>query len=44
MKILIVGVGKIGSTLLSGLVSEGHDVVAIDSSAVVSRYPYHLPR
>ncbi|MBR6530185.1 MAG: Trk system potassium transporter TrkA [Clostridia bacterium] len=35
MKILIVGVGKIGSTLLSGLVSEGHDVVAIDSSAVV---------
>ena len=31
MKILIVGCGKIGSTLLSSFVSEGHDVVAIDT-------------
>lgn len=35
MKILIVGIGKIGSTLLASLVSEGHDIVAIDASASV---------
>ncbi len=32
MKIIIVGCGKIGTTLLSSLVAEGHDVVAVDSS------------
>ncbi len=32
MKIIIVGCGKIGTTLLSSLASEGHDVVAVDSS------------
>lgn len=32
MKIIIVGCGKIGTTLLSSLVSEGHEVVAVDSS------------
>ncbi len=30
MKIIIVGCGKIGTTILSSLVSEGHDVVAVD--------------
>ncbi len=31
MKILIVGCGKIGTAMLSNLVSEGHEIVAIDS-------------
>ncbi len=35
MKILIVGCGKIGGTLLSSLVNEGHDIVAIDSNPAV---------
>ncbi len=35
MKIIIVGCGKIGGTLLSSLVAEGHDIVAIDTSASV---------
>ena len=30
MKIIICGCGKIGSTLLSALVAEGHDLVALD--------------
>lgn len=30
MKIVIVGCGKIGTTVLSSLVAEGHDIVAID--------------
>lgn len=30
MKIIICGCGKIGSTILASLVSEGHDVVALD--------------
>ena len=33
MKIVIVGCGRIGTTILASLVSEGHDVVAIDISA-----------
>ena len=32
MKIIVVGCGKIGSVIISSLVSEGHDVVAIDSN------------
>lgn len=32
MKILIIGCGKIGSTILASLVSEGHDVVAVDNN------------
>ncbi len=32
MKIIIVGCGKIGTTMLASLVSEGHEVVAIDST------------
>lgn len=32
MKIIINGCGKIGKTILSNLVSEGHDVVAIDNN------------
>ncbi|MBR4940554.1 MAG: NAD-binding protein, partial [Clostridia bacterium] len=30
MKIIIVGCGKIGRTIISSLVAEGHDLVAID--------------
>lgn len=32
MRIIIVGCGKIGTTIISSLVSEGHDVVAVDSN------------
>ncbi len=31
MNIIVVGAGKIGTTLISNLVSEGHDVIAIDN-------------
>lgn len=38
MKIIIGGCGKIGETLLAALVSEGHDVVALDNNpAVISQ-------
>ena len=30
MNIIVVGCGKIGTTLVSSFVSEGHDVIAID--------------
>ena len=33
MKIVIIGCGKIGATILESLVNEGHDIVAIDSSS-----------
>lgn len=32
MKIIIVGCGKIGTTIIESLVGEGHDVVAIDAN------------
>lgn len=32
MKIIVVGCGEIGVTILSGLVAEGHDVVAMDEN------------
>lgn len=32
MNIIIIGCGKIGSNLLASLVSEGHDVVALDNN------------
>ncbi len=32
MKVIVVGCGKIGIHIISSLVSEGHDVVAVDSS------------
>ena len=32
MKIIIVGCGKIGTTILSSLLAEGHDIVAVDSN------------
>ena len=32
MNIIVVGCGKIGSALVKSLVSEGHDVVAVDSN------------
>ena len=35
MKIIIAGCGKIGGTILASLVSEGHDIVAIDSDSAV---------
>ncbi len=31
MKIIVVGCGKIGTTIVESLVAEGHDIVAIDS-------------
>lgn len=33
MKIILVGCGTIGATIISSLVSEGHDIVAIDNDA-----------
>ncbi len=35
MNVIVVGLGKIGTTILASLVSEGHDVVAIDSDPKV---------
>lgn len=35
MNIIIVGCGKIGSTILSSLLAEGHDIVAVDSDPEV---------
>lgn len=35
MNIVIVGCGKIGTTILASLVAEGHDVIAIDSNPKV---------
>lgn len=35
MKILVVGCGKIGTTIVESLVSEGHDVTAIDRDPAV---------
>ncbi len=35
MKIIIVGCGKIGTTILSSLLTEGHDIVAVDSDPEV---------
>ncbi len=33
MKIIVIGCGKIGTTILASLVSEGHEVVAVDGDA-----------
>ena len=35
MKIIIVGCGKIGVSIIESLVGEGSDVVAVDSSPSV---------
>ena len=35
MKIIVVGCGKIGNSILASLVNEGHDVVAVDVSQSV---------
>ena len=35
MKIIIVGCGKIGTTIISSLLREGHDIVAVDSDPAV---------
>ena len=32
MKIIIIGCGKIGTTILSSLLQEGHDIVAVDTN------------
>lgn len=34
MKIIVAGCGKIGSAIISSLVAEGHDVVAIDNNDI----------
>ena len=36
MKIIVVGCGKIGATIVESLVAEGHDITAIDNNAVVA--------
>ncbi|MBR5279569.1 MAG: Trk system potassium transporter TrkA [Clostridia bacterium] len=33
MRVIVVGLGKIGTTIVGSLVSEGHDVVAVDRDA-----------
>lgn len=33
MKIIVAGCGKIGTTIIASLVSEGHDIVALDMSS-----------
>ncbi len=33
MKIILVGCGNIGATIIASLVSEGHDIVAVDNDA-----------
>ena len=35
MKIIIFGCGKIGTTIISGLTGEGHDIVAVDRDPIV---------
>lgn len=35
MKIIVVGCGKIGATIIESLASEGHDVIAVDKNAAV---------
>ena len=35
MKIVVVGCGKIGTTVVSSLASEGHDVIAVDTNPAV---------
>lgn len=35
MKIIVVGCGKIGTTIIKGILAEGHDVVVIDNSQSV---------
>lgn len=37
MKIIIVGCGKIGTTVIESLLREGHDIVAVDKSSDVIR-------
>ena len=35
MKIIVVGGGKIGATIIESLISEGHDVTVIDKEPTV---------
>ena len=35
MNIVIVGCGKIGTTVLASLLAEGHDIVAVDNDPAV---------
>ena len=35
MKIIIVGCGKIGQSILQSLISEGHEIVVVDSNREV---------
>ena len=38
MNILVIGCGKIGSTIISSLVAEGHDVTALDNNPKTIEY------
>lgn len=38
MKIIILGVGKVGETLLKNLINEGHDIVAVDKDEKALNY------
>ena len=38
MKITVVGCGKIGCTVINALLSEGHEIVAIDNDPDVICY------
>ena len=40
MKIIVMGCGKIGTAILSSLVQEGHDVVAVDNDEIKPEKPY----
>ena len=35
MKIIIVGCGKIGRSMIENLTAEGHDIVIVDNDSVV---------
>lgn len=35
MKIIVAGCGKIGTTIIAGLLAEGHDIVAIDTDEAI---------
>ena len=35
MKVTVVGCGKIGTAIINRLVSEGHDIIAVDKSKAV---------
>jgi trk system potassium uptake protein TrkA len=42
LKIIVVGCGKVGSTLVEQLSREGHDLTIIDESAAIVEPLHHL--